>query len=161
MQKFNGNAAYDLDLFAPKAENKRQAGRRRPRPKVEEPRISTFQAIKIIVLSSIVLALVATMIYGRVQLTELNTEVSKIESDMKVAKSENTRLSMELNSLVSLDRVEEYAINVLGMRKMEKYQMEYIDVSMENKFEFLNKSKNGIALENVNAQLKKILEETF
>ena len=32
---------------------------------------------------------------------------------------------MQLNSAVSLDKVDEYAVSVLGMHKLERYQIHY------------------------------------
>ena len=43
------------------------------------------------------------------------------------------RLSMKLDSMISLEHVEEYAENTLGMTKVEGYQMEYIDLSGNDK----------------------------
>ena len=43
------------------------------------------------------------------------------------AKSENIRLNMALNALMSREKVEDYAVNVLGMQKIERYQIYYFD----------------------------------
>ena len=43
------------------------------------------------------------------------------------------RLSMKRYSMISLEHVEEYAENTLGMTKVEGYQMEYIDLSGSDK----------------------------
>lgn len=45
---------------------------------------------------------------------------------------------MQLNSLASLDKVEDYAINKLGMVKQESYQVEYIDLAMDDKVVLAN-----------------------
>ena len=47
--------------------------------------------------------------------------------------SETVRLQMQLNSIVSIDKVKDYAENTLGMVKIESSQVEYIDLSGENK----------------------------
>ena len=36
---------------------------------------------------------------------------------------------MELDSAISLEKVDDYAQNVLGMVKVENYQISYIDIS--------------------------------
>ena len=45
---------------------------------------------------------------------------------------------MQLNSLASLDKVEDYAINKLGMVKQEGYQVEYIDLALDDKVVLAN-----------------------
>ena len=48
---------------------------------------------------------------------------------MKVEQGENVRLNMQLDSMISLEKVENYAKDELGMTKVEGYQIEYIDLS--------------------------------
>ena len=55
----------------------------------------------------------------------LENEASAIETQIGDAVSENTRLVVELNSKVSLEKVEDYAVSVLGMNKLERYQVHY------------------------------------
>ena len=162
MQKYDGNAAYDLELFeeSPRKPKKKIEKRRAPKkqPQKETASINLLQSIKIAVAATVIICAVGVMINGRVQLTETKTEISEKQSELTAAQSENTRLNMELNSSVSLDNVENYAVNVLGMKKIEKYQMEYIDLSDANKFEIENK-KSEDSSESINQKLKEILKK--
>ena len=116
--KYNGNAAYDLELLDEQQQVKKKKNLRRAKPSQDSsPAISTFQALKIVAVSAVLLALVITMINGRVRLNEINSEISSMEASLQEEKSENIRLTMELNSLMSLENVEDYAVNVLGMQK--------------------------------------------
>lgn len=112
--------------------------RRSPKPQVvqksraqirAEERRSTAKAIKLVSVFSILFALVAFHIYCQVQVDDLNRELSKVNSQIEIVESENTRLNMELDSIISLDKVDDYAQNVLGMVKVENYQVSYIDLS--------------------------------
>ena len=62
---------------------------------------------------------------------EINRQIDEIENQINVAKSENVRLNSVLSNYVSLSEVEEYATKILGMKKLESYQIEYIDLSEE------------------------------
>lgn len=81
-----------------------------------------------------ILALCSVLIYGRVQLTEANAQLQSKEAEYKILDSEYTRLSTELNSIVSLSNVEEKAIE-LGMTEPTPNQIEYIKLAREDKVE--------------------------
>ena len=60
---------------------------------------------------------------------QLTHEVSSIETEIEKSQSENTRLTSELDAMVSLSQIDDYAVNKLGMVKMKSSQINYIDVS--------------------------------
>ena len=60
---------------------------------------------------------------------ELIGEIATMENQIAIAKGENVRLNAELSSMVSTDKIESYAEDVLGMVKAENYQISYIDLS--------------------------------
>ena len=155
--KYNGNAAYDLELLDEQQQVKKKKNLRRAKPSQDSsPAISTFQALKIVAVSAVLLALVITMINGRVRLNEINSEISSMEASLQEEKSENIRLTMELNSLMSLENVEDYAVNVLGMQKIQNYQMEYVDTSEGNEFEFFDEESRQTQIYDVNESLKEL-----
>ena len=43
------------------------------------------------------------------------------------AQSENTRLVMQLKSNASIEKVDAYAVSVLGMNKLERHQIHYFE----------------------------------
>lgn len=136
--------AYDLSLFESGAAPKRAPVRRpqapskpkivrRPAPTAEQlrtqQRAAFRQTVKVLSLSALVLVLFAVRLYGNVRLDEVNHQYAQLQDEWNVVSSENTRLEMELQSKVSLERVDEYATNVLGMVKQGSYQIEYVDLS--------------------------------
>ncbi len=60
---------------------------------------------------------------------ELTHEISNLQTELSVAESENTRINSELNSLVSMSMIDKYAVDKLGMSKVQSNQIRYIDVS--------------------------------
>ena len=78
-------------------------------------------------------SLIAFQIYSRVQVDELDRQLDTINSEISILDSENTRLNMQLDSIISLDKVDEYAQNTLGMVKVENYQVSYVDLSKGDK----------------------------
>ena len=94
---------------------------------------ANLHTAKIIAISLVLLVMMSALLYGRMKVDELDRQIQSKKNELSVAQSENVRLSMKLDSLISLKNVEEYAQNKLGMVKMENYQIEYIDLSGEDK----------------------------
>ena len=84
-------------------------------------------------ISIFLLSMLSALLYGRIKVDELDRQISAAETKITTAQSENVRLNMQLDSMISLKNVEEYAQTNLGMVKMESYQIEYIDLSGADK----------------------------
>ena len=114
--------------------------KRRPskRQIVNERRNAFFKTSAITIIAILCLAFFAFTIYNRVELDEINRQISSVEADMLIAESNTTKLQSELNSTISMDKVEEYAYNVLGMVKIQDFQVAYIDLSAEDKIMLAN-----------------------
>ena len=98
-----------------------------------EMQLASRKAAKILAISIFLLSMLAALLYSRLRVDELTREVNTVTSQLTEAQGENVRLSMKLDSMISLEHVEEYAENTLGMTKVEGYQMEYIDLSGSDK----------------------------
>lgn len=98
-----------------------------------EMRAARLQAAKIITVSFMLLIMISALIYGRMKVDELDRQIQNTKTELSAAQSENVRLNMEIDSLITLKNVEEYAQTNLGMVKMENHQIEYIDLSGEDK----------------------------
>ena len=142
MADYNRSEAYDLSLYDVPAARTSAAPRIDDRPvkKPAQPKRaksaaqakkasleSTKRAIKLFAVSLTLIALFGAVLFSNVSLIMLENEAALIESQIGDAVSENTRLVYELNSAVSIDKVEAYAVSVLGMNKLERYQKYYFD----------------------------------
>lgn len=148
----NKSTAYDFSRFEPQQVPQRPGGDRRepskpvllPKKKKsrqeakEESRAVAIKTLRVLSVTVAVMLFVGTYIFGTLKLDEINHDIAEVQSRIKVADSENTRLKMELNSMASLDKVEDYAINKLGMVKQESYQVEYIDLALDDKVVLAN-----------------------
>ena len=136
MAAANYNVDYDFDAFeehalshANTAPKKEPAPAVRPLKKVkpktrrqqqQESRVSFRRGVKIFVIAAVLLSVLCMQIGVGARKYEIN-----------IAKSENIRLNSVLSNYVSISEVDEYATKILGMRKLENYQIEYIDLSEE------------------------------
>lgn len=94
---------------------------------------SALQTAKILSVALLLITMLATLLYGRLKADELEREISNVNTKLEAAQSENVRLNMQIESVISLKNVEDYAQSQLGMVKMESNQIEYIDLSGDDK----------------------------
>ncbi len=92
----------------------------------------TRKTIKVMCVAMAILMFMALAIYSRVKLDEINREISSVEKKIELAQSDAVKLNNELNAIVSINNVEEYATNELGMTKIQDYQVYYIDMSSQD-----------------------------
>ena len=97
-----------------------------------ERRFNLGKIAKFLVVAAVCFTFIASNINYRVQINELNGAIVSLDKELNEKKSENTRLNMALNSKISLENVQDYAENVLGMVKRERYQIIYFDLETGN-----------------------------
>lgn len=148
MADYNRSEAYDLSLFdmpatrssaAPKIDERpvrKPAQPKRAKSAAQAKRESVESAkrtLKLFAVSLTLIVLFGAVLFSNVSLIMLENEAADIQSQIGDAASENTRLIYELNSKVSLDKIDAYAVSVLGMNKLERYQVHYFDNNSEDR----------------------------
>ncbi len=130
-------AAYDLDE------------RSLPKPKIKHKRNLKLQpkaasAMKFTILGFIGLALLCSMVFGQVELSEVYSEQSSLAAELSKLKDENLSLESELESKTGLTQVEEYAEKKLGLQKLDKSQIEYVEVENDSVAEVVETEDDNI-----------------
>ncbi len=135
MANYNRSEALDLSLYnmpalKPDVQETeiRKPTQRKPKSAAQirrESIASALRAVKLFFVSAVLILLFGSVLFSKISLITLQSEAGEWELKIKEAQSENTRLMMQLNSTVSLDKVDEYAVSVLGMHKLERYQIHY------------------------------------
>ncbi len=174
MQRFKGNTAYDLSNFDDSIQRQSQIDEViAPRPQIvkkqkkskaqlkREARAANAKAFRVVSITCFLLLAFGILIMGRAQLTEKSDQLAKLEKQLSIAQSENTRLNMELDSRVSLDNVETYARDILGMAKQEKYQIEYVDLSIGNKLVLSENQKDKGFFQTLSEKVSEFLAYIF
>ena len=135
MMDYNRSEAFDLSMYDLPALKPEMQEPERKAPVQKKPKTaaqirsesiaSALRAVKLFFVSAVLLLLFGSVLFSKISLVKLEREVGNWEVKIKEVQSENTRLVMQLNSAVSLDKVDEYAVSVLGMHKLERYQIHY------------------------------------
>ncbi|HIU69347.1 MAG TPA: hypothetical protein IAD23_05245 [Candidatus Scubalenecus merdavium] len=134
------SAAYDLSFFeAQRPRPAEQEERRKRSIRVVEPKpltgaqlraeqkACTSFNIRVMCVVAVCFAFLAASVAMFAYTNQLTHEVSSIEDDISYAQAENTQLTSTLDSMVSLSEIDDYAVNVLGMTKVQASQVRYID----------------------------------
>ena len=77
----------------------------------------------------VLFAMVSLQISAGAKNYELMREIQKAEAALEIQQSENIRLNSALNGITGITVIDTYATDVLGMTKVENYQIECIDLS--------------------------------
>ncbi|MBR6100852.1 MAG: cell division protein FtsL [Ruminococcus sp.] len=96
---------------------------------VKEPSAHrTTSIIKAFFIAVAVMGILFAMIYGRVELTALYSQQSDMEAELTRLRNENVSLESELAQKTGLTKIEDYAENQLGLKKLDRTQIEYVEV---------------------------------
>ncbi|MBR6874157.1 MAG: septum formation inhibitor [Ruminococcus sp.] len=127
MAKMNThNLALDLEGYGEEPDMK--TGDAKEKTAAVKTGHRTVSIIKAFVVAAAALGLLCYMIYGRVELSSLYTQQSELESQLTRLRSENVALESELAQKNGLTQAESYAEDQLGLKKLEKYQIEYVEI---------------------------------
>ena len=124
------NAAYDLSRFDTEVNKVEQP--KTAKLEVVRPAVKRGAAAKGMILAMFVVAVCCAMLFSMVRINELSNQVTYETEVLNKLKSEGVVLETRLDSEMSLANVEDYAINVLGMQKIETSQMQCITVQTDN-----------------------------
>ncbi|MBR4622086.1 MAG: septum formation inhibitor [Ruminococcus sp.] len=122
------NLAYDLSEYEPVSEEtaERDIGDEKPK-KLRKAR-KTISIFKAFAIAAAAFLIFGSIIYGRVQLTSLYSEQSELETELAELQNENMGLESELAKKTGLTKVEDYAENRLGLHKLDRTQIKYVEV---------------------------------
>lgn len=138
------NLAYDFDLFdntinrksaaAPKVDApvKPHVVPKKPRSRKalkEEAKYSRRQAVKIAIVSMLLLVFLGSSVYCRAVVMDLDAKKQELQVTMQEAQSENVRLRSAVDSMYSIVNISAYAEKTLGMIKKDGYQINYYEVN--------------------------------
>lgn len=136
-----GNAAYDLSKYenaAPKLTDSEKSKivvhRAKPRPTASAPKILITAVMAVLVLSLVV--------YPKVQQATVMSDINKLNDQVMILESENVRMQTAIESKSALKAVEDYAVDVLGMQKLDKSQIEYLSIENGNVIDIPEENEN-------------------
>lgn len=138
--------SYDYGTSAPKFEpayepdtkpERKKSNNKKKTPSVtaaqrKAAKASHISSAKILLSIFSIAAVFSIVLFLNVKLDETATKINSVQSDIEIAKSEKIRLESALEGMVSIDKVEDYAEQNLGMVKLEDYRITYFESAENN-----------------------------
>lgn len=139
----NGNLAYDISVYEPKV--KEPVRDKKPRIEVNRNTQVKPMAVGRLLFFGIMAAVLGlAILFGQVESNRLFGEISQLRSDIQTLKADNASLAAEYDSRTSLKSVEEYAKGTLGLQKLDKSQIEYVEFDGNGVIEVVETEKENI-----------------
>lgn len=140
-----GSLAYDLSVYEPKKKTVEAPAK----PEIEvrtnaAPSVKYESAFKFLLKSILILAVLCMVLYGKVESNRLFNEISDLEAQLKSLQAENITLAAEYEAATSVKNVEDYAQNVLGLQKLDKAQIEYVELEDDSVIEIVEVSQQNV-----------------
>lgn len=135
------NLAYDLSRYEyhkEATEPKREQMIRRSAKTAPKG----FSAVKTVAAVALAGTLMCCVLYGKAEETCLQSEISVMTKAVDVEYSNGVRMKAELDGRTSIDSVEDYAENVLGLKKLDKSQVEYVSLQNNDVIEIAESKSN-------------------
>ncbi|MCR4780474.1 MAG: hypothetical protein K5876_05190 [Ruminiclostridium sp.] len=146
----NSNLAYDLSLFDTD-EDYEQRRKQREKQRAEREKIKISQkksigrngsVVAVIAASVFCLAVAFSVLYSKLQISEYTAMISETKNEIEQTERENIRLRSELDSMYTLDNVEQVATQELGLQKTQSSQITYITMNTEEMTEVAEENSN-------------------
>ena len=145
---------YDLSSF----ETNKKSETANPKAEKEQSRRARWQrfvnASASVLTTMAVLGVLAFMLSGRAQLTELEKEISTKQQELHKMQEDYKSLKNDLASKTSAQNVEEWAQTHLNMQAIEAGQVEYVTVDGGDQGE-VTEDTTGTWLQDVAAEISK------
>ena len=122
------NLAYDYSAYDESERIEEEEQEKKNSAELAGRSHKTTSIIKVLAIAVAVMAILFAMIYGRVELTSLYSKQSELETELSRLQNENVSLESELAKKTGLTKIEDYAENRLGLRKLNRAQIEYVEV---------------------------------
>lgn len=143
----NENIALDLDLFD--VQKNVYVPEDVPAKKIKKPTLLDVKpvsrkqeareahearslAVKACVFALTMFLTIGAIIFCHVELTNRQVELARLQSELNLLENEYITLNMKYDSIMSKDKIAEYAETHLGMVKRESYHISYFDISDES-----------------------------
>ncbi len=103
-----------------------------PQIEMRQTEAKSGSVLTIILVSVLAAIMLGAVVYSFDRRNTVYNKVSAKNSELTLMEAENVRLQSELESKMTAKNIEDYAENVLGMQKIDRSQIEYIEIQTDD-----------------------------
>ena len=162
----DNNLAYDLSVYEPRESYQRKS-KTQQEPKVLPKRQITViknpafhvnkRFVSLLTTGAVLFAFMFALIYSKIETNRAFNQVNQLQSQLSSLQAQNSELASQYQAATALGNVEEYAQETLGLTKLDKSQIAYVEVESETVIEVVDSSGGSLLLKLSNA-IKDFLE---
>ena len=133
---YNTSSAYDFTAFEQRQRQPEKRALSKSELRVHKtPKQFLASVISLRALSTfaIAVAVVSLIVYNHASLNEVTGQIAALSSELTVLESNHTRMQSQIGDSMSPRVVAQIAENELGLRKLGKYQTEYVYIYHEDR----------------------------
>lgn len=150
--------AYDLSLFEEREKRSDEKQLRVVRNTHYTGLLFGLSPMAVVFVAAVVVAITSLFIYNNVMLTEIGAQINTVSNSLAELENENVILQASLESKMSVKNIENKAENELGLIKMDRSQVQYVNLAPEDVVEVTEPDlANGNLLERAIAKIKEYL----
>lgn len=161
----NQSSAYDFALFEPKRSPEAQPRKQSnvieiPKERLEQnrkPKRKPWRIVSTFLVFLAVSGILGMYIYGQAQLGKLSTSMGTAEETLREQQNQYAQLKIKSDTTLSMDSVENYAAQKLGMRKTTRDQVTTVQLSKGDKSEVVAQASSPSWLEQILDRVKGFL----
>ncbi|HEX3016681.1 MAG TPA: hypothetical protein VHP31_02360 [Caproicibacter sp.] len=161
----NQSSAYDFELFEPKRREQQVPQKKSnvielPKERLEEnrrPKLRLGKVIPAFLAFIVITGIMGTYINGQVQLSELCDSLGTAQKSLQEQQNVYSQLKIKSDSKLSMEAVESYASQKLGMKKTNASQVTSVQLSNGDKTQVVTKDAGKNWLEQAWETIKSYL----
>lgn len=142
---YNGTSAYKIDdiQYVTNSDAKENIERRKVAR--ENKRALFLKRVKLLVGAAGVFAVAIALLCVNAAIIEKSSVVNDMQTQLNELTEQNNHIKLELEKNLDLNRIEDIAINELGMKRPDNYQVVYVNVEQNNYAEVMQKDDGAFA----------------
>lgn len=150
MARINDNLAYEYPEYDYDHEEYESGYKpvKAGKPNIEhqvntKKRAPIFPLIELLTPAIVAVIVLAGVISNQIDVSRLTAEQSQLSQQLAQLQNDCTDLEAQLATKTSVTAVEEYAENTLGLTKLDKSQVEYVEIPVVTVSEVVEKEQVG------------------
>lgn len=161
MKYYNGTSAYKLDEQDYRVSTDVQENIEKRRQVRVGKRAKFLKSLRTALTLACAFGACIAVLYANAVIIEKASAVEALEAELSELTEQNTQMKLDIEKNTDLKKIEEIAINELGMKRPDKYQIVYVNVEQNDYAEVANgggtDEKQGGVSETLSSGVKKIM----
>lgn len=143
---YNGTSAYKIDEIEYGVSPSVQESIAKRQQTRQNKKAAFIKRLRLCATFALVFAVAFGILFANAVVIEKASAVNDMQNQLSELTEENNQMRMDIEKNLDLSKIEEIAINELGMKRPDKYQVVYVNVEQSNYAEVSEEQKKGSGL---------------